>query len=130
MSQNQNRKPSVEQGMRIYFTEYGSEGVKYTSSFFASSTKEAKELIRTRGLKESITGSNEIDKSNFSNLLHTVCFHSYIALKSGKASVDMILGDRGVLHEAIHILCGAYDGNAKNFNNKLTKLFSLTQFPV
>lgn len=123
-------KPSVKEDMRIYYTEYTLSGEQYASSFFASSVKEAKELIRNRGLRETITGSNEIDKSNFSNLLHTVCFHSYIALKSGKASVDMILGDRGVLHEAIHIMCGAYDGNAKTFNSKLTKLFSLTQFPV
>ena len=40
---------------------------------------------------------------------HMACFVGFLALKSGAATVDEILGDRGLVHEIVHCLVGDHD---------------------
>lgn len=112
--------------MKIYFTEYRISEDIYASQVIAVSKEEAEKIIEGRGLDEKIVGSREINSSDAYDLLHTVCFLGWIALRTGKASPDDILSDKGVLHEAIHLFSGSYDGTIESFNDRLAWLYKIT----
>lgn len=108
-----------------YLTEYELQNIKYSFYCIASSEDEANQIIKERNLNEMIIGVSdiEIDKKLLASLIHEVCFLSYIAMKSGKANIDEILSDKGVLHESIHLLDDTF--NADTINNLEQKVMWL-----
>ena len=98
----------------IWITQYLIEGERYGSYVEAPTEADAECLIQQRGMGEEIIGTRETPPESTApgtgmRLLHQVCFWSHIALKSGTATVDEVLGDRGVLHEVVHHLEGSGD---------------------
>lgn len=117
--------------MKLYITEYRLGKEKYKGEFFADDDAQAQSIAKERGIGEKIIGSKELqdsfDKEKIYQLLHHICFMSFIAIKSGKAGVDEILSDRGILHEAIHFLDGSCDAKTvSEFNKKLHWLKEIT----
>ena len=37
--------------------------------------------------------------------LHLACFVGFLALKSGSATIEEVLGDTGLIHEMVHRMC-------------------------
>lgn len=112
-----------------YLTEYKLENESYSFFVTANSLKEAEEIINIRNIGEKIVGELEnspIPKTlNSLELLHYVSFLSFIALKSGKLTIEEVLGDRGVLHELIHIISGTSDEiTTNNIHKQIQDLFS------
>jgi len=117
--------------MKAYLTEYDLGGAVYASHVFANDKGEAEKIITSRNISEKIIGEMDfvdcIDREKLPKLIHTICFLSYIALKSGKATAEEILSDKGVLHEAIHLLDGSFNEDTiKTFNEKLNWLYAIT----
>jgi hypothetical protein len=110
----------------LFLTEYSVGDETYGSEILATDEKEAALICTERGIGESVLGESDSKPITIKDI-HMICFMSFIALKSGKMTVDEILSDRGVLHEAIHILDGFVDDKIKEeFTGKLKRLVEIT----
>ena len=49
-------------------------------------------------LSDRLSGKSDIDMED----VHAACFLSFVALKSGVATVEETLGDKGLVHEMVH----------------------------
>ena len=90
-----------------YITKYPCGQSFFSFHVYANNYLEAKEIAEKRKIGEIICGeTNEKTNKELSNkdILHEICFLSYICLKSGIVDVEKILGDYGLLHEIIHDL--------------------------
>lgn len=107
----------VVDGKQVYSTEYKQGGSTYGSYLWAKSPAHAARLARIRGLDEQIMGCFSLYQDEtwvnlrlkrkgkaYEQRLHYLTFLSFVALKSGLYSVDMVMGDRGWYHEYIHRL--------------------------
>ena len=115
--------------MKHYLTEYRLENESYSFYVNAHTIEEAQSIINDRNIGEEICGEIEnppIPQTlNSLQLLHYVCFASFMALKANKLTIEEVLGDRGVLHEVIHIIDGTYDEKTiNNIDERIQKLFS------
>lgn len=92
--------------MNKYATAYFNGAHLFASHIYANSLEEAKLIAEKRNIGEIIEGelNNKPKKVKHKDLLHEVCFLSYICLKSGVIDIEKTLGDCGVLHEIIHHL--------------------------
>jgi|GEM_PF-3694370 len=123
----------------IYLTKYWASDAWWSFFVVADSWEGAKAIADARGLGEVVEGVQSVADFNadsvavksFSDLLHMGCFLSYVALKSGKATPEEILGDRGVLHEIVHVVTGSFDDKTRdNVNDKIKWLFDLARVTV
>lgn len=123
----------------IYLTKYLAADAWWSFFAVADSWEEAQAVADSRGMGEMVQGVQSVSEFNaesvavksFSDLLHMGCFLSYVALKSGKAIPDEILGDRGVLHEIVHVITGSCDDKTRdNVNDKIKWLFDLARVTV
>ena len=116
--------------MRRYVTEYwtnpakqrgpvSATNAKYGSHLWARSMSDAEKIAKARGMGEKITGwgrgrvgeplpSDMLAKRNATpqqkiETLHAITFLGYVALQSEAAEPWEIVGDNGILHEAIHL---------------------------
>ena len=120
---------------KIFLTQYWIGSEFFASEIIANNKANAIASIKERSIGEVIIGTSgeikQVEVSTIEELLHYCCFVSFIALKSKKATVEQILGDRGVLHELIHILSGISDDKTtKDIVKKIDWLFELTSVPV
>jgi hypothetical protein len=85
----------------------------YGNRIFALNRHHAEKCARDRGMNEVVwlesrapnypRASTALRKSGFRrDVLHNLCFMSHMALKSGVATSEEILGDEGLIHEYIH----------------------------
>jgi len=121
-------KSDTGKQLKFYSTRYILEGKRFCFFVIAEDLDHANEIIAARGLGESIIGELENNtlihpaKSQL-EALHLTCFQAFIAIKSGKVSVDEILGDTGIIHELIHTMLGDMDNiRLKLLNKRLQKL--------
>lgn len=108
-----------------YTTRYSVDGSWYSSHIYANSLREARKLARQRGIGEVVQGvceSETVQPEDLTGKAHLACFLGYIALKAGTMTLEDILGDRGVLHEAIHLLCGDPSAHPQEVENGLARL--------
>jgi hypothetical protein len=94
----------------VFLSTYRLGEQEFSNQFFSRSWEEASLFCRT-SIDEKVVGCLD-EFSLFSDLifedltsdelLHLVCFASWLNLKSGYCSIDDILSDCGVLHELIH----------------------------
>jgi thiaminase len=119
-----------------YITEYSlidsyNKERIFFSYVLAKNLKQAKNLIEQRNLQERIVSkrlnlSNQIlkkisiedneyflNKKNHLNILHYICFLSYICLQSNKLKGEEILSDVSILHEGIHFFNSEYKKSDK-----------------
>ena len=86
---------------------------RYGNRIYARSKRHAEKRARERGMNEAVwlkshapnfpRASTALRKSGFRrDVLHNLCFMSHMALKSGAATSEEILGDEGLIHEYIH----------------------------
>lgn len=86
---------------------------RYGNRIHARSKRDAEKLARERGMNEAVwlkshapkypRASTALRKGGFRrDVLHNLCFMSHMALKSGAATSEEILGDEGLIHEYIH----------------------------
>lgn len=120
------------QPLNFFATTYKVEDEQFAFFVIADDLVHAQQIADQRGIGEVIVGQLEsnpmaVPVRNANSILHSLCFASYIALKSGKATPEQILGDRGVLHEFVHILDDSADAETiKNINQKIQWLFELS----
>jgi hypothetical protein len=118
--------------IKKYNTSYVSEHKKYGSHIYARSFREAQEIAKSRNIGEKIMGvggvvtdgynrvvPEELINPDFRELtdnefvhelpkiIHSACFLGLIAVSSGTANVNDLLGDNGVVHELVHLLNGS-----------------------
>lgn len=123
--------------MIFFVSKYKIGSEEFSSFIVAKDWHEAEFRARERGIGETIVGQSDIsdiesysDVTDIGSLLHWVCFLSFIALESGKATPLQILGDRGVLHELVHFQSGSFDETTrKGIYRKVLWLFELTCVP-
>jgi len=98
-------------------TTYQINGATYSSYILGDNMCRIREIARQRGLNEVIESKimdikpipdyqNLSDKEFLKMLpeiIHTVSFLSFIAMKSKTISVEDVLSDEGVLHELTHL---------------------------
>lgn len=106
---------------KLYLTEYNVDfkltfGFKkglYGSKIWATSKKQAISLARRRGIGERVIGlsiaqdpdiptSQVLSLASPQEVLHSLIWLSFLALKSKVATVDDIFSDSGILHLYIH----------------------------
>ena len=101
---------------KCYFTKYPEGGGYFASYVYVDSPEEAHEVVKQRGLGEKVISvgskakrpgkslAGRISKSRVITPgdLHKLTFLAWIAIESGQRSVRQVLGDRGILHQAIH----------------------------
>jgi hypothetical protein len=80
---------------------------RYGTRVYARNKRHAEELARERGMNEAVwlksRAPNYLRKPGFRrDVLHNLCFVSHLALKSGAATSEELLGDAGLIHEYIH----------------------------
>ncbi|MBI3137063.1 MAG: hypothetical protein HYZ15_00600 [Sphingobacteriales bacterium] len=109
-------------------TTYYIDNVPYSSYILGDCMTRISNAVRERGLGESIdSGLTDVtpltDYSSLSDeelnnrlpeVLHALCYISFIALNSKKASVAQVLGDHGLIHEIAHILSNVESCNKKS----------------
>lgn len=115
--------------MKHYLTEYRLGNESYSFYVNAHTIEEAQSIINDRNIGEKICGEMEnppIPQTlNSLQLLHYVCFASFVALKANKLTIEEVFGDRGVLHEVIHIIDGTYDEKTiNNIDEQIQELFA------
>jgi hypothetical protein len=92
-----------------FATSYPVNGDTYASHLYARTWGEAKQLAQLRGIGERVEGVCEPQSDtprDLASQAHLACFLGFIALKAGTMTPEEVLGDMGVVHEAIHALCG------------------------
>jgi hypothetical protein len=101
---------------RLRKSSHGNGGYhtgRYATRVYARSKWHAEELTRERGLNEVVwiksrapnypRASTALRKHGFRrDVLHNLCFMAHLALKSGAATSEELLGDEGLIHEYIH----------------------------
>ncbi len=101
-----------------FITKYKIGDNEYSSFVIAENSDNANNLIKLRGIGETIDGTSEGPNSltRFSTLsdskflrhlpriAHQICWISWMAANSGMVGIDDILGDEGILHEIIHLI--------------------------
>ncbi|MDP4283844.1 MAG: hypothetical protein Q8891_05440 [Bacteroidota bacterium] len=99
-------------------TKYNINGVDYGSYILGNDISTVKEIARSRGLNEEIESQimevhpipdyMQLSDSDFINrlpeILHTVTFLSFIAVKANTISAEELLNDEGLIHELAHLL--------------------------
>lgn len=109
--------------MMRFVCEYrqGPNQTKYGSDIYANSFDHAKRLARRRGIGEKVISDGmkskafypfpselfrkrKLTKRDALAAIHGTTFLAFIAMKSGRAEINEVLGDTGFLHEAIHVL--------------------------
>lgn len=118
---------------KAFLTEYKVGTQKYGADIMAYTLKEAERVAGERNIGETVIGNGaqsydgygrriSIEELNpdfkklndyeflieLPRIIHSACFLSYIAFKSGKISIEELIGDNGILHELIHLLNGSH----------------------
>ena len=117
----------------LFKTSYTVSGHEYGMKIHAKSIEQATEFAKLRNVGESIEmhcGPLDVRYSNikgmknlffdwvqtgcltpkdYANLLHEACILSFFAMKSGVATPESTVGDRGLVHEIVHALSGIKD---------------------
>jgi len=112
--------------MPWYLTVYNADGSEpdvnnvvgsYSGDVWARSARHARQVAKRRGLGERILGetgrrrppwtlpSEWIAKRKLrdADVFHALCWLGHLALKSGVATADELLGDNGLIHEYAHM---------------------------
>lgn len=104
-------------------TTYPIEDGKFASYVLCQTIEEGEELVKLRNIGEVIDSAlmedikilqdySLLDDSEFvyriKEIVHQICFISYIALSAGLISIREVLGDKGILHESIHLSVGTH----------------------
>lgn len=110
-----------------FITSYPVGDEEYQSHIFARSWEEAVQTAEVRGLGERILGIGEVAPhhpipEDLASRAHYVCFLSMIALRAKTVNPDSVLGDRGLLHEIIHAICGVGDMDQSTFESQIRSL--------
>lgn len=101
------------EGMRVFRTSYATGGAFYGAAIQAENITLARQIAIARGLNERIEGEGPsfgdhyllgmIDAGRWSDALHLSAFMCFIGLSAGALSPREVLGDRGLVHELIHL---------------------------
>lgn len=112
-------------------TTYYIDNIPYGSYVLGDCLEKISTAIKERGLGEtmesglmeltpltdySILEDDELIK-NLPEVLHAICYISFIALQSNKISIAQVLGDHGVIHELTHILANVEGWNKKSLGS-------------
>ena len=112
-------------GLGFYITSYPVGDKTYGSHIYAPSFEDAKRIAALRGLGEAVDGITEPytdEPADLRSKIHQACFLGYVALKAGTITAEELLGDKGILHEAIHLMCGDPDANPEAIEEGLARL--------
>ncbi len=122
------------------WTSYQINDSLYSSYVLGANINSINKTIERRNLNESIDStiteithtlpdysllSDEEIINRKEELLHSLCFLSFIGLKSKKIKIEEVLGDEGILHELSHLVSGSCLDKKKTLDNVrvlLTKL--------
>ena len=110
-----NRSVRMKKGV---LTSYSLDNILYSSYVLGECMEQISHAVQMRSLGETIESTiTEIEtltdysslsddelRNRLPEVLHSVCYISFIALKSKTISLEEVLGDNGVLHELTHIL--------------------------
>jgi hypothetical protein len=90
----------------------------YGGYLFARDLKEAKRFAKKRGLNEGVMhrcGQSKPytlpsewrakRKADDKKVMHALCWVAHMALQSGVADANELLGDQGLVHEYLHMRC-------------------------
>jgi len=112
--------------MPWYLTVYNADGSEpdvnnvvgsYSGDVWARSARHARQVAKRRGLGEKILGETGRRKAPYTtpsewlakrrlrnaDVLHALCWMAHLALKSGAATPEELVGDRGLIHEYAHM---------------------------
>lgn len=116
--------------MHRFITEYKTGGRTYGSEILAVDQEDAERICQERNIGEVVAGQGSKKSILTISDIHMICFMSFIALKSGKMTIDEVLGDGGVLHEAIHMIDtmdGSFtESSLRELEDKLVRLIDVT----
>ena len=121
-------------------TTYYINNVPYASYILGDDMCKIRAAVELRNLKEEIVSditdievlpdysklTDEEFLSQLPELLHTLCYTSFLALSAGLANLEEILGDEGVIHELTHILSNV-EGCHKKSLSCVRDLFNSVQ---
>lgn len=113
-------------------TSYKINDSLYSSYVLGSNMQAIRQAVKKRNLNETIDSTiTTIDNPlpNYAilsdedlicrkeEILHSLCFISFVALKSRSAKIEEILGDEGVIHELSHLFSNSLFERKKSLNN-------------
>jgi hypothetical protein len=113
-------------------TSYRINNSQYASYILGENINAIKKIAAKRNLNETIDStimeitsplpdytllSDEDILNQKEELLHTICFLSFVSLKSKKIKIEEVLGDEGVIHEISHLLSGSFSEQKKSLTN-------------
>ena len=113
-------------------TSYKINDAFYSSYVLGKNVNDIRKKIAQRNLNETIDStiveipntlpdytllSDEDILKRKEELLHSLCFISYIGLKSKKLQVEEVLGDEGIIHEISHLISNSYYEQKKSLTN-------------
>lgn len=94
----------------------------YGGYLWANDLRHAKRVAKRRGLNERVEGEMTKNprrrvytlpsqwlakrKPRDADVMHALCWLGHMALKSGAATADELLGDEGLIHEFVHMRSG------------------------
>ncbi len=107
--------------------------ITFSSHIYATSHNHAEELANIRNIGEVVEGvcdfkpiEDVVKINNYQDLLHYVCFLSFLGQSAGLVSIEETLGDLGVLHELIHFKNNDSSISSEDLTNKILNLQKLT----
>lgn len=96
-----------------YVTTYHVGNTPYGCHIYATSTRQAEAIARKRNIGERVEGRGEAPVKKYGltpiQKLHQATFLGWIGIKAGLLTEDDVVGDRGLVHEMIHMMETADD---------------------
>lgn len=110
--------------MKRFVTEYLSGGSLFGADIWTTSRKEANKLCKLRNIGERILFESKDKKQILpkdpKQILHEVCFLSFVCLNAGLITIDQALGDEGIVHQVAHHL--SIDSDEESYPMPLVKI--------
>lgn len=101
----------------LFHTTYGEGGRRHGSVIEADDMQHARALAIERGLNETIESQGwqggdpglghfgaYLLNGQYVDALHEATFLGFVAMQSGVATAREVLGDRGLIHEIVHLM--------------------------
>lgn len=127
------------------YTRYSIGNTEYASYVLGDNMDDIQQKIALRGLNEYIESSlqeieapiqrySELGHESFveriAEITHWACFMSWIAVNAKRTNPDSVLGDKGVLHELIHLMSNSSENTESNVSYLRTLLSQLEDAAV
>ncbi|AXQ69311.1 hypothetical protein HOU02_gp414 [Caulobacter phage CcrBL9] len=119
----------------LFHTSYGEGARRHGTVIEADSIEHARALAVQRGLNETIDSLGYqggdpglghfgayLLNERYVDALHEATFLGFIAMQSGAATAREILGDRGLLHEIVHLMQMGNDLDDEHPDSRLIRI--------